>query len=227
MQNEGNTANIFVNTELPQEMNFNALKPEVVIGEMPEHIIIQQPTPNIRQGHNKTLKREPTYSCLKNGSRPTFKEMIRNTVPVTNETFDTAQIQLSPMPVGPLPSAPIVHIAERTTKMEELKAKYKLPKKPTLEKRIKTYKYKLGKKDKNVSVLIKNNKTRRNVKMAHAELKKNSLLEIKKYLKAHNLLKAGSEAPSDVLRQLYEQTKLAGEINNNNSDNMLHNYLSK
>tara|TARA_B110000483_G_scaffold243573_1_gene334257 strand:+ start:5632 stop:6672 length:1041 start_codon:yes stop_codon:yes gene_type:complete len=235
MQNQGNTANIFVNTELPQEMNLNTLKPEVAVGEMPEHSILQSPTPNIRQAHNQTLKREPTYSCLKNGSRPTFKEMIRNTVPVTVETFDAAQIQVttmpespmpvdSPMPVGPLPSA---HVPERTTKMEELKAKYELPKKPTLEKRIKTYKYKLGKKDKNVSVLIKNNKTRRNVKMAHAELKKNSLLEIKKYLKAHNLLKSGSEAPPDVLRQLYEQTKLAGEINNNNSDNMLHNYLSK
>tara|TARA_B110000008_G_scaffold9827_1_gene9510 strand:- start:1194 stop:1655 length:462 start_codon:yes stop_codon:yes gene_type:complete len=153
--------------------------------------------------------------------------MIRNTLPATLETFDTHNIQVTPTTVGPLPSAPIAHIAERTTKMEELKAKYQLPKKPTLEKRIKTYKYKLGKKDKNVSVLIKNNKTRRNVKMAHAELKKNSLLEIKKYLKAHNLLKSGSEAPPDVLRQLYEQTKLAGEINNNNSDNMLHNYLSK
>ena len=232
MQNQGNAANIFVNTELPQEMNLNTLKPEVVVGEMPEHSIIQPPTPNIRQGHNQTLKREPTYSCLKNGSRPTFKEMIRNTVPATVETFDNAQIQVtpmpeSPMPIGPLPSAPTAHVAERTTKMEELKAKYQLPKKPTLEKRIKTYKYKLGKKDKNVSVLIKNNKTRRNVKMAHAELKKNSLLEIKKYLKAHNLLKAGSEAPPDVLRQLYEQTKLAGEINNKNNDNMLHNYLSK
>jgi hypothetical protein len=232
MQNQGNAANIFVNTELPQEMNMNTLKPEVVVGEMPEHIIIQQQTPNIRQGHNQTLKREPTYSCLKNGSRPTFKEMIRNTVPATVETFDNAKIQVtpmpeSPMPIGPLPSAPTAHVAERTTKMEELKAKYQLPKKPTLEKRIKTYKYKLGKKDKNVSVLIKNNNTRRNVKMAHAELKKNSLLEIKKYLKAHNLLKAGSEAPPDVLRQLYEQTKLAGEINNKNNDNMLHNYLSK
>ena len=235
MHNQSNAANIFVNTELPKEMNLNTLKPEVVVGEMPEQSIIQSPTPNIRQAHNQTLKREPTYSCLKNGSRPTFKEMIRNTVPVTVETFDSAQLQVttmpespmpveSQMPVGPLPSA---HVPERTTKMEELKAKYQAPKKPTLEKRIKTYKYKLGKKDKNVSVLIKNNRTRRNVKMAHAELKKNSLLEIKKYLKSHNLLKSGSEAPPDVLRQLYEQTKLAGEINNNNSDNMLHNYLSK
>jgi hypothetical protein len=118
-------------------------------------------------------------------------------------------------------------IVTNTTNLEELKTKHQEPKKPTREKRIKTYKYKLGKKDKNVSVLIKNNITRRNIKIAHDELKRNNLHEIKKHLKAHNLLKAGSEAPSDVLRQMYEQSKLAGEINNNNSDNLLHNYLSK
>ena len=229
MQNQGNSPNIFVNTELPKEMNLNTIKPEVVVGEMPEHTIIHPQISNNRPTHNHTVKREPTYSSLKNGSRPTFKEMMRNAMPTNN----VSPVHAAPVHVAPVHAAPKEPttlgppIVDRTTKLEELKSKYQGPKKPTREKRIKTYKYKLGKKDKNVSVLIKNNKTRRNVKMAHAELKKNNLLEIKKYLKAHNLLKAGSEAPPDVLRQMYEQTKLAGEINNNNSDNLLHNYLSK
>ena len=236
MQNQGNSPNIFVNTELPKEMNLNTIKPEVVVGEMPEHTIIHPQISNNRPTHNHTVKREPTYSSLKNGSRPTFKEMMRNARNVM-PTNNVAPAHADPAHAAPAHVAP-VHVApkepttlgppiiDRSTKLEELKSKYQGPKKPTREKRIKTYKYKLGKKDKNVSVLIKNNKTRRNVKMAHAELKKNNLLEIKKYLKAHNLLKAGSEAPPDVLRQMYEQTKLAGEINNNNSDNLLHNYLS-
>jgi len=252
MQNQGNSPNIFVNTELPKEMNLNTIKPEVVVGEMPEHTIIQPQISNNRPTHNHTVKREPTYSSLKNGSRPTFKEMMRNARNVM-PTNNVSPVHVAPVHVAPAHVAPAhvvpAHVApahvvpahvvpkesttigppivDRSTKLEELKSKYQEPKKPTREKRIKTYKYKLGKKDKNVSVLIKNNKTRRNVKMAHAELKKNNLLEIKKYLKAHNLLKAGSEAPPDVLRQMYEQTKLAGEINNNNSDNLLHNYLSK
>lgn len=237
MQNQGNSPNIFVNTELPKEMNLNTIKPEVVVGEMPEHTIIHPQISNNRPTHNHTVKREPTYSSLKNGSRPTFKEMMRNARNVM-PTNNVAPAHVAPVH-QPQVHQPQVHqhtkepttlgppIVDRSTKLEELKSKYQGPKKPTREKRIKTYKYKLGKKDKNVSVLIKNNKTRRNVKMAHAELKKNNLLEIKKYLKAHNLLKAGSEAPPDVLRQMYEQTKLAGEINNNNSDNLLHNYLSK
>ena len=137
----------------------------------------------------------------------------------------TPQIKVGSMPPVSPPSNTIsVTAPSNSINSDEEKPK---PKKPTREKRIKTYKYKLGKKDKNVSVLIKNNSTRRNVKKAHAELKKNSILEIKKYLKKHNLLKAGSDAPPDVLRQLYEQTRLAGEINNNNSDNLVHNYLSK
>lgn len=229
MQNQGNSPNIFVNTELPKEMNLNTIKPEVVVGEMPEHTIIQPQISNNRPTHNHTVKREPTYSSLKNGSRPTFKEMMRNAMPTNNVSpVHAAPVHVAPVHVAPKePTTLGPPIIDRSTTLEELKSKYQGPKKPTREKRIKTYKYKLGKKDKNVSVLIKNNKTRRNVKMAHAELKKNNLLEIKKYLKAHNLLKAGSEAPPDVLRQMYEQTKLAGEINNNNSDNLLHNYLSK
>jgi len=122
---------------------------------------------------------------------------------------------------------PAPAITVRREKLAALRAKHQGPKRPMREKRIKTYKYSLGKKDRNVGVLIKNNVTRRNVKKAHADLKKTSILDIKKYLKQHNLLKSGSDAPPDVLRQLYEQTRLAGEIQNNNSDNLLHNYLTK
>jgi hypothetical protein len=135
----------------------------------------------------------------------------------------------APLQVGaavPVP-VPAPAITARREKLAALRTKHQDPKRPMREKRIKTYKYSLGKKDRNVGVLIKNNVTRRNVKKAHADLKKTSILDIKKYLKQHNLLKSGSDAPPDVLRQLYEQTRLAGEIQNNNSDNLLHNYLTK
>ena len=254
--------NIFVNTELPDEMNMNTLQPTVTTSEMPINIV-----PN-HGHHNHTIKNQPLYSSLKNGSRPTFRQMIRNTTssstpPPTNvvnalpppinvgampsfiPTNPTLPINVGSMPpVIPTNSTPPSIVTppqsttintpsnfQRTNTIKNINTgggiqdKTK-PKKPTREKRIKTYKYKLGKKDNNVSVLIKNNSTRKNVKKAHAELKKNNMLEIKKYLKKHNLLKAGSDAPPDVLRQLYEQTRLAGEINNNNSDNLLHNYLS-
>ena len=61
---------------------------------------------------------------------------------------------------------------------------------------------------------------------AQKELKHKNLNDIKLYLREHNLIKAGSYAPNDVLRKIYESTMLAGEITNMNPDTLLHN-LSK
>ena len=75
-------------------------------------------------------------------------------------------------------------------------------------------------------MLIKDRNTRKQIAHEQTLLKKKSLLDIKIYLRKHNLLKAGSEAPNDVIRKLYEQCLLSGNINNTNKDNLLHNYLN-
>ena len=56
-------------------------------------------------------------------------------------------------------------------------------------------------------------------------LKKHSIPKIKAYLKEHNLLKIGSYAPNDVIRELYENAMLSGNITNNNKDILVHNFL--
>jgi uncharacterized membrane-anchored protein len=73
--------------------------------------------------------------------------------------------------------------------------------------------------------LLKDNKTRKNVMTAHQNLKKKSISQIKEYLKDHNLIKVGSTAPTDVLKQMYESAMLTGEITNSNQDILLHNFL--
>jgi hypothetical protein len=88
-------------------------------------------------------------------------------------------------------------------------------------------KYKLGKKGRQVSILIKNNETRKNVREDISALKKTGILEIKNYLRKHNLIKAGCDSQNDVLRQIFEQAVLSGEINNINKDNLLHNYFNE
>lgn len=90
----------------------------------------------------------------------------------------------------------------------------------------KTIKYHLGKKNRKVSILIKNAATRKKINAEHNKIKRTSVLEMKNYLRKHNLLKAGSEAPNDIIRKLYEQCLLSGNINNTNKDNLLHNYLN-
>ena len=90
-----------------------------------------------------------------------------------------------------------------------------------------TKKYKLGKTPGGnvVGVLIKNNDTRRRVQEEHGVLRRESIVEIRKYLHARGLIKVGSDAPPDVLRNIYESAKLTGEISNTNKHVMLHNFM--
>ena len=77
-----------------------------------------------------------------------------------------------------------------------------------------------------MSVLIKNSQTRRKIQTEQALLKQKSILDIKNHLRSNNLLKVGSNAPSDVLRHLYEQSILAGQIENKAKDTLIHNYFN-
>ena len=90
-----------------------------------------------------------------------------------------------------------------------------------------TKKYNLGRAPGSnvVGVLIKNNETRRQVQQDHGVLRRESIVEIRKYLHNHGLLKVGSDAPPDVLRNMYENAKLTGDVSNVNKHVLLHNFL--
>ena len=132
---------------------------------------------------------------------------------------------------------PIEIISERKNKLDLLKQKFSEPQKPllnkinkkitTTKKTIKIYKLGKNKKTNNIGVLIKSKKTRKNIKKEVDTLKQKSVSEIKIYLKKHNIIKIGSMAPENVLRQLYEDSKLAGDIYNNSSENLIHNYINE
>jgi hypothetical protein len=106
---------------------------------------------------------------------------------------------------------------------EKIKTTKKLLKK-TIHK-----KYTLGKSNikRTVAVLLKDNNTRKNIINAQKELKGKSVNDVKTYLRHHNLIKIGSNAPNDVIRKIYESAMLAGEITNNNKDIMLHNFMKE
>jgi len=86
-------------------------------------------------------------------------------------------------------------------------------------------KYTLGKSQlkKTVGVLLKDRNTRKKVLMAHKDLKRTTIHDVKKYLRDHNLIKTGSNTPNDVIRKIYETAMLAGDITNHNNEVLLHN----
>ena len=57
-------------------------------------------------------------------------------------------------------------------------------------------------------------------------MKRVPITDVKSYLRKHNLLKVGSSAPNDVLRHMYEQSVLSGDIHNLAKDTLIHNFLS-
>mgnify|MGYP003647675155 CR=1 FL=1 len=84
---------------------------------------------------------------------------------------------------------------------------------------------KLGKVGNKIGVLVKNNKTRKAIEEEHDLLKTSSMTEVKAYLRSHGLLKIGSPAPHEMLRKLYEDSFMSGDVYNKSSNILIHNYL--
>ena len=89
-------------------------------------------------------------------------------------------------------------------------------------------KLKVGKiSDSHIAVLIKNNKTRKLNEIEKKEIEKTKLSDMKDELKKVGLLKAGSSAPPDVIREIYTSSKLTGDVENTNNKTMLDTFLSQ
>ena len=152
----------------------------------------------------------PLYGCLKGGKKPTYRTLKNKSNISKSLSIET-----------PLPKVQ----STRSNELNNIKKKYKKIKQKRRHTKKSTYKLGRNNTKKTISVFIKNNFTRRNVKKEYAQLKQSPINEIKKFLVDKHLLKIGSIAPNDVLRTMYEQAILAGDITNINGDVLLHNYL--
>jgi hypothetical protein len=163
------------------------------------------------------------YGCLKNGTKPTYSQYMKTMKRRTRPSF-------KPKINIPSSTSPKTQeIIERQQKLKNLREKMTTLKKEPMIKivnRKRTIKiFKLGKKDGQVGVLIKSGKTRRKIRDEHRIIHKKCIADVKSYLRKHNLIKAGSSAPEKILRKMYEECFLAGDVYNNNVENLLHNYM--
>lgn len=180
---------------------------------------------NSLNNHRSTVKigssSQPLYSSMKGGNRPTYREWMKT---------QKKQSMGRNKPLITIVDKPDVTETERSRKLKNLRKEMaKETKKPRMikSKRLtKTIKRKLGKTGRSVSVLIKSRETRKKVASERATLNKTELHEIKKYLRERNMIKSGTKAPNHVLRKMYEQCILSGDICNKSADVLLHNYLN-
>ena len=83
-----------------------------------------------------------------------------------------------------------------------------------------------GKSADTVRVLIKDKDSYAKIEKDKKKLDRHSMTDIRNYLKTRKLYKIGSTAPDDVLRTIYKDANLTGNVENINSDTLVHNYLN-
>ena len=200
-------------------------------------------TPNLVQNVTPVAPL-PKYGILKGGKLPLYSQYRRNkTMKNTGSLFagednnprrqrlkefkEDYQNGAFDNPIQNL-NADIADVERRRLrKRKKHRRTLKQPKENQMLRKVKTYKrrLKLGKKGGVVSVLVKNNKTRKKIKNEHSTLKAKPIEDIKRYLRRHNLIKIGSTAPEEILRAMFETSYLSGDIYNKNSDILLHNFM--
>ena len=187
------------------------------------------------------IKEEPPHGCLKQGNKPTFREwankMLKKPADAIKNIFGGDGTSGDGGSGGGGGSTNSENQVTNTTSNsgsglsggggggssinpEDITGmRVKIRK--TLKK-----KYRIGKHDNVVGVLLKNKESQRHIQKQHLTLKQKPIGDIKKHLYERNLLKIGSNAPPDVLRRLYEDSILTGDVKNTNNGVLVHNFFS-
>lgn len=176
------------------------------------------------------IKEDPPYGILKGGKKPTYTQYhtLKSHTQISKPNKQTPRIFIEDFQDNK-------QEIERRDKLNKIKQQIKEEKKPKKSfikmKRFKIKKttrtYKLGKNNEKrcVSVLIKNNITKKKVNNDIDVLRKTPIQQVKKYLRDKNLIRYSSKTPEYVLRSIYINAMLCGYIENINKSNLIYNYL--
>jgi hypothetical protein len=220
--------NVNVSLEMPENLGVKPTTIPIIntsISVPNEENIQELPVPK-SSGVSVVMKPQPPYSNLKGAGKPTYREWMKTRKRELGRPEGKPTIMIQ--------GDKIKHNSERAKKLAAIKNARKnknLPKKRPMikSKRItRTIKHKLGRgeNDKKISVLIKNRETRKRVQSEKSKLANVSIVEIKRELRKRNLIKSGTRAPNDVLRKMYEQMILTGDVTNKNAEILMYNYVN-
>ena len=201
---------------------------------------------------NRSTLPAPKYGCLKNGELPTYRNFMNQTRKNIPDTCDSnpvglynntaSSINLNDTSVipditnksfinNPTTQLPYVNNTLESFAVNQKidnKLKNKLKKRKMKRKKVIRRTYKIGRSKimPKISVLVSNRTIRNNIINKTHQLKQVPLYEMRKYLIKQGFIRVGANTPNDVLRKMYETTKLmCGEIQNHNPDNLLYNFI--
>jgi hypothetical protein len=225
------TTSVVDSTQSPGDSNTDKSNPDnypIHVPEDPESFL-----PSI------FIKEEPPHGCLKQGNKPTFREwankMLKKPADAIKNIFggssnsnssnsgntennistNTGNTSTGTPGINNLSTGGSSNINPEDITGMRVKIRKTLKKK-----------YRVGKHDDVVGVLLKNKESQRHIQKQHLTLKQKSIGDIRKHLYEKNLLKIGSNAPPDVLRRLYEDSILTGDVKNTNNGVLVHNFFS-
>jgi len=196
-----------------------------------------------------TQSKQPPYSCLKGGSRPTFRQWQKTLkTPITiknekekesisiNNTLENKEQTLN----NNLNNNDIIQRKQLLEKIKILHNKNENNERINknknknvikIKRKTKTIKHRVGKIKNNtgkyVSFLLKNRETRKKINTEKNLLSRKRIPEMKQYLRQKNLIKVGSSAPDSIIREMYVNSILTGDLNNENEENLIHNYINE
>jgi hypothetical protein len=207
-----------VSLELPEAFNQHQ---QPSANYMARYTLPNRPEPRAQPQPSAELAKTPAppYGCLKGGQTPTYRDwrrtlkkqdgkpklMIRDSKPDTNM------------------------ILQRLREASNKKANETAKRGRRIRRKVKkttTKLFKLGKRQDRIGVLVKDQKTRRRIAKEHGLLRKDPIHKVREYCIHKGLIKIGSTAPNDVIRTLYEQSILTGDVSNTSKDVLLHNFVT-
>ena len=152
------------------------------------------------------IQPDKPYGVLKNGIKPTYKSWSSQpNSPITNQPQNNLNQIMNEV------ISDNVNEYKPSPMIQSLEVK-------------KVFQLGRNKKNRTVSVLLKNNSTRKKIEGDKVNFKKTNISTVKNFLKKQNLIKFGTTAPNNLLRDIYESTKLCGDITNENTKSIIHNF---